>query len=97
MLSDEELREQAVKRIEDRRGFSVHLAIYLIVNAILAMVWLMSGGGYYWPMWTAFGWGIGVLFHGFAVFVSQREPTEERIEREVTKLRGSLHGPTPTA
>jgi len=96
MLTDEELREQAVKRIEARRGFLVHLGIYLIVNAILAVTWLMSGGGYYWPMWTAFGWGIGVLFHGFAVFVSQREPTEARIEREVAKMGGHTPGPTPT-
>lgn len=98
MTTDEELRERAIKRVEDRRGFYAHLAIYLIVNAALFAAWAMSGGGYYWPMWVAFGWGIGILFHAFGVFFADKEPDEETIQREIEKMRGrGVSGPTSTA
>lgn len=98
MVADEDLRHQAVERINDRNGFFIHLGAYLIVNAALFVLWWMSTpGAYYWPMWTAFGWGIGVAFHGFAVLIAQREPDEARIEREMNRMRGHTGGPAPTA
>lgn len=97
MVTDEELRSEAVERLNARRGFFVHLGVYLIVNAILFFIWLLSTpGAYYWPVWTAFGWGIGVAFHGFAVLVGASEPSESKIEREVERLRGHTSGPAPT-
>jgi hypothetical protein len=98
MVSDDELREQAIKRLKDRRGFFVHLTVYVIVNAALFALWAMSGGGYYWPMWTAFGWGIGVAFHGLAVLFPEKEPTAAAVDREIARLRGAgMSGPSPTA
>ena len=98
MNADEELRSEAIERLKARRGFFIHLGVYLLVNAALFAVWWMSTpGAYYWPMWTAFGWGIGVAFHGLAVVIGSTEPTESSIEHELTRMRHGGSGPAPTA
>lgn len=79
-------REAAIKRLEDRRELKTHLAIYLIVNVGLVVIWAASGGGYFWPIWSIGGWGIGLLFHAWSTF-GERPITEEDIEREMG------HGP----
>jgi hypothetical protein len=83
-------REAAIKRLEDRRGLKTHLAIYLIVNAGLVVIWAASGGGYFWPIWSIGGWGIGLLFHAWSTF-GERPISEEDIEREMG--RGPGEGP----
>jgi hypothetical protein len=46
------------------RDFPIHRAIYLWVIAGMVLLWAIGGSGYFWPMWPAFGWGIGLLAHG---------------------------------
>jgi hypothetical protein len=36
---------------------------YLVVIALLWLIWLVSGAGYPWPVWPMLGWGIGVAGH----------------------------------
>jgi len=57
--TDAQLRELAHKRVEFRR----HLLTYFVTNAVLWIIWLVTGQGYAWPIWPTAGWGIGVLFH----------------------------------
>ncbi|WP_276482270.1 2TM domain-containing protein [Paraflavitalea pollutisoli] len=59
MQTDQELRERAHKRVE----FRSHLIAYCIVNAMLWLIWYLTGQGYPWPVWPMAGWGIGILFH----------------------------------
>ncbi len=87
--ADEKLRAAAVKRIGDRRGFYMHLGLYVVVNAGLVGLWFMQGGGYFWPAWVIFGWGIGIVAHAFDVFMNQRGPSEQQIQREMDKLKGA--------
>ncbi len=87
-MTDEQ-RHQAIGRIQAKRGFWWHLAAYVVVNAVLVVVWYSSSGGYFWPVWPALGWGIGLLFHGFAVFLGLRPITEEQIQREIDRGRRS--------
>jgi hypothetical protein len=89
MATEEELRAAALKRINERRGFYTHVAIYLIVNAALIGFWWIQGAGYFWPGWVIFGWGIGVAAQGFGVFSGQRPPDEARIQSEMEKMRGA--------
>jgi eukaryotic-like serine/threonine-protein kinase len=46
------------------RSFKTHLTLYLLVNAFLIGIWAASGGGYFWPIWSILGWGIGLAAHG---------------------------------
>ena len=55
-MTDEELRELAVKRLKEKREFWQHLVAYVVVNAALIGIWALGGGGYFWPGWVLFGW-----------------------------------------
>jgi fatty acid desaturase len=64
--ADAERMVRARRRVAALKGFYIHLAVYALVLAGLAVVNLLSGGSW-WVLWVAFGWGIGVLAHGLAV------------------------------
>jgi hypothetical protein len=84
-MSDlDERRELAIKRVKDKRDFRNHLAAYLIVNALLVVIWAASGGGYFWPVWPMLGWGVGVAFNWWAAYM-QRPISEEDIQREMER------------
>ncbi|MBA3437053.1 MAG: XRE family transcriptional regulator, partial [Thermoleophilaceae bacterium] len=29
--------------------------------ALLVAIWALTGEGYFWPVWPALGWGIGLM------------------------------------
>jgi 2TM domain len=49
-------------------GFYHHLSIYIMVISGLALINLISSPSRLWFLWTAFGWGIGLLAHASRVF-----------------------------
>lgn len=58
----------ARKRANIKMGWYIHATVFVLVNAGLA---LLSGlHGKSWAIFPAFGWGIGLLVHGFVAFVS---------------------------
>ena len=56
-------RRRAHKREAARRGFAEHLRVYLAVMTLLVVIWALTGMGYFWPVWPALGWGIGIACH----------------------------------
>jgi uncharacterized ion transporter superfamily protein YfcC len=75
-------REAAVKRVKAKKDFKNHVAIYVIVNTMLVVIWALSGQGYFWPVWTIVGWGIGLAFNAWAVYF-EKPITEDDIRREM--------------
>ena len=82
---DEDLRKQAVVRLRKKREFGAHLLAYVMVNTVLVVVWALTGMPFFWPLFPLMGWGIGLAFHAWDTF--GRPPTEERIRREMERLR----------
>ncbi len=83
----ESLRKQALERVKKRRDFWPHLLVYVMVNALLVVVWAMTGsGGFFWPIFPIAGWGIGVVMHAWDAFF-RTGITEEDIDREVARLQ----------
>ena len=88
-LSEEEIYEQAKKRVEAKRAFYRHLFVYILVNAILVLVWAFAAGrGYPWFWWVIGGWGIGLAVNFVEVFVWPKGSDQTAIEKEVDKIRG---------
>ncbi len=88
-MSEEELYRSARKRVEEKKGFYTHFAVYIAVNILLVIIWWATGAGFPWFIFPLGGWGIGVLFHFLGVFVFSRPSNWERreVEKEVERLR----------
>jgi hypothetical protein len=86
----DDLRQRALERLEKRAEFRMHLAAYILVNAVLVTLWfVMFEGGLFWPIFPMLGWGIGLAFHAMDVY--RRPMTEERISREMQRLTATGH------
>jgi len=53
-----------------KKGFLIHLLIYIVINLFLAIINIVINPGYLWFLWVAGGWGIAVVIHGIAVLAS---------------------------
>ena len=83
-----DLRERAIKKLKDRKDFHMHLLIFVLVNSFLISIWaITTPGGFFWPMFPILGWGIGLAFNIWDVYSPR--PSEDRIRREMDRLRGS--------
>jgi len=86
-MGDRARREAAVQRIKDKRDLWVHASAYVIGNGAQIAVWAAGGGGYFWPMWSLIGWGVGLAFHAWSVF-GNPPITEQEIQREIYRDDG---------
>lgn len=83
--TEDELRTEALDRLKRKRDFRNHLAVFVLINASLWVVWAVTGAGFPWPVFPLVGWGIGVAFHAFDTF---RKPfTEDDLRAEMQRLR----------
>lgn len=57
------------------RGFAVHAAIYVGINAILLLIWATTTpGGYFWPFWTLVPLGLVLGIHAAHVAAPHLAP-----------------------
>jgi hypothetical protein len=85
-MTDTDKREAAIARLKEKRDFTTHLIVFVIVNAFLIFVWWITteGNGYFWPAWVIAGWSIGIVMHAWETW---RPPiSESAIEREMEKM-----------
>ncbi|GAA2742479.1 hypothetical protein GCM10009868_12610 [Terrabacter aerolatus] len=82
----EDLRGRALGRLKKKADFRIHLLIYVLVNAMLVLIWAMTGAAFFWPAFVLAGWGIGLVANAVDAYVVD-EPTEQQIESEMERLR----------
>ncbi len=87
---DRQAYKRARKRAEEVAGYWSHLTSYAIVIGVLVLINLITWGGYFWAIWPAMGWGIGILFHTVNTFGPVRDADwKDRKARElIAKERG---------
>lgn len=84
----------AEKRVKAKKGFYVHLSIYLIVNAFLFAINMLTSPHYYWFIYPLLGWGVSIAIQFFTVFgvpgtgrLDEKWEAKE-IEKELRKMEG---------
>lgn len=87
MAGDDDLRRTAERRVAAKLGFRSHLFTYLLVNAGLVALNLVTSPRYLWCLWPMAGWGIGLIAHGFAVYGAGHADRERMIEAELARMR----------
>lgn len=65
MMEDEKY-ERAKKQVSELKDFYTHLTTYVVVMALLFVIDIVSGEGW-WFYWPAIGWGFFVFLHGASV------------------------------
>ena len=73
------------QEMDQRTGFYIHLAAYVVVNAVLIAVNL-SESDEWWAQWPLLGWGIGLAFHAFGVFGQSRGWLAHRRLRKIHRM-----------
>lgn len=96
MDSNDTLRSIARKRVAERRGFQLHLVVYLLVNGALWAFWFLvspaSEAAIPWPAFVAVGWGIGLVAHGLWTYWYLSGADDEAVEQELRRLSGEGGG-----
>ena len=85
-MSGENLREKALANLKHRRGLQKQLKIYAITNVTLVIIWALSGGGDFWPIWSIVFWGLALIYQAWAFNFPEKPITEEDISQEVNRI-----------
>jgi len=87
-LTEEQVYEEARKRVKEKKDFYIHFATYIAVNILLVIIWALTDlGGYPWFVWPLGCWGVFVLLHYLRVFVFERKSDIGAIEKEAEKIK----------
>jgi len=74
-----------MNRVFQDRGFQIHLAVFVLVNALLAGLNLWQHPDKLWFYWVLIGWGLGLLGHAFLAYRAANRPV----------VRANIPRPTP--
>jgi len=85
-MVDQQQYEEIKRRVKQISQFYQHLMVYVLVNAGLAVINLMSDPGEIWFTYPLFGWGIGVALHGLSVFLAGGSWTKSWEEKKIQEL-----------
>lgn len=71
---DQDKYRRAKKRVEEIKGFYIHLTVYIVINLFLLInlyFRTLNNSGSFWQIYhffTPFFWGIGLAFHAANTF-----------------------------
>ena len=86
-MNEQEIRYQrAKKRVEDLRGFYIHLCVYVVVNLLLFFINMVVSPDRLWFLWPLMGWGIALVLHALGVFGSGRYLGADWEEKKIKEL-----------
>ena len=69
VISESQSAEEilAFNQVRKLKGFYIHLAQYVLVVALLAVINALTTPNRWWVQWVVMGWGVGVFFHWFQI------------------------------
>ena len=90
-------QEENIRRqVRSERAFLIHVAFFIIANALLLGINLITAPQKIWAVWPLLGWGLGLFLHGLRVYTRhsrflgeewERRRVEERLKRLAEQKR----------
>lgn len=77
---------RARKHVEDLKGFYYNLISYCLVIPFLIFINYKTYWDYKWFWFSAIGWGVGLAFHGYKVFVNDGVLGRNWEQRKIEKF-----------
>jgi hypothetical protein len=76
---------RAVAQVQRWHDFKALVGAYILINAVLIIIWAATGGGTFWPGISLAAWGLGLSSQHFMNSFSPI--TAERVRRELRRIR----------
>ncbi|MFT6320228.1 MAG: hypothetical protein ACJAT4_001151 [Granulosicoccus sp.] len=96
-MENSEKYYKAQQRVKQKKGFYIHLLIYMIVNLVFLFISYMDGQGFQW-LYICLFWAIGLIPHYFGVFgfpgkqkLGSKEWEEREIQKELDKMEDNQY------
>jgi hypothetical protein len=83
----EDLKRIARRRAGAKLGLYIHAAVYIAVNAFLALVQMQTTPQLHWNLWPLAGWGLGLAIHASVVLLAASGLRERMEANELSKLK----------
>ena len=94
-MEENEIIEKAKKRVEDKKGFYIHLVVFVTSMLFLMALNLLTSPGFLWFLIVGGSWLIGVAAHYVSVFGLGGKGWEEReLYKEMDRIRRQEGRPT---
>ena len=92
-MHQEDFYEKAEKRVNDKKGFYIHLGVFVIIGLFLFALNMFTSGGTLWFHYPMLSWGIGLAIHYIVIFgipgtdILSDEWEEEELDKEIERLK----------
>lgn len=105
-MTQEEIYIKAKKKVNAKKAFYIHVGVYLMGVITLFIINSFTTPGFWWFLFGAFGWGLGLTGHyitAFGIPGKDENWEEEELEKEIRRLerkhnyqkRGNKEFPLP--
>jgi hypothetical protein len=75
--------EHTVAPLNPKKGFGIHLFVFLLTTPSIWLVWSLTDRSYPWPIWSTSAWTIGILFHYLGVFVFKKSNVSKKKQSQL--------------
>ncbi|MBL1079254.1 DUF1707 domain-containing protein [Nocardia sp. 2] len=88
VLTDLPAQRSAMPKVSLDKGGSVPTWVkimwtpWVFVNALMVVIWLATGKGYFWPFWVAVPWGLALLIPTTIGVITERDKQRKRPPRD---------------
>jgi hypothetical protein len=86
-LPEDDARQQAIDRLQSKRGVTTSAMSFAGIAVVLILIWLISGRGFFWPIFPIAGLAIALALQAWNVY-GQKSISEDDIQREMRKEGG---------
>lgn len=87
-MTDDELRARAIASLHQKSALWRTVGGFVLGNMLMVAIWALSGGGYFWPVWTIIAGLFAVAPMAWHVYgPTYRGPSAARIDAEMDRLR----------
>lgn len=83
VVSDANARELAVQRLKMKQDFKGIAGGGLLAIVVTIVIWALTDGGYFWPVWVILGVAIALVTQGWKAYGPSNRITEDDVQREM--------------